>query len=209
MSHVLTLIAGPSAGLADLAASLAEKIGAGAPDWLGPGEALDLPFDETAPGKVRDLCQDLIGDRPVDWLVQPVAGRRKAVFVADMESTIIGQEMLDELAEAIGQRDRVADITARAMAGELDSRRRWPSGSGWLRDLPRTVLDQVAGRMTLNPGARTLVRTLAANGARTALVSGGFRSSPSRSPSLAASTRCRPTAWASPTGASPGRSRSR
>ena len=176
MSHVLTLIAGPGAGreLADLAESLAARIGAGAPDWLGPGESLDLRFDAMAPEQVRAHCRELIGERPVDWLVQPAEARRKAIFVADMESTIIGQEMLDELAEAVGARDRVAEITGRAMAGELDFEAALAERVGFLAGLPSSLLEEVAGRMTLNPGARTLVRTLAENGVLTALVSGGF-----------------------------------
>ena len=181
MSAVVTLIARPNTGR-ELAA-LAEALGAailgaggrtGAPVWLGPGEALDLPFEGLDLEAAQALCQARLDTRPLDWLVQPAERRRKAVFVADMESTIIGQEMLDELAETIGARDRVADITARAMAGELDFAAALAERVGLLRGLPRSLLDETAERMTLNPGARTLVRSLAAQGVRTALVSGGF-----------------------------------
>ncbi|MEM7226177.1 MAG: phosphoserine phosphatase SerB [Pseudomonadota bacterium] len=176
MGSVVTLIAGPDAGpsLAALAETLGNRLGAGPPDWLGPGEALDLAFDGVAAEEARALCREAVGEAPVDWLVQPAAGRRKAVLVADMESTIIGQEMLDELAEAVDARAKVEDITARAMAGELDFEAALAERVELLAGLPESLLDQVAGRMTLNPGARTLVRTLAANGVRTALVSGGF-----------------------------------
>src|SRR4029077_8417709 len=109
-----------------------------------------------------------------DVLVQPAAGRRKRVFVADLESTIIENEMLDELADFVGLRAHVAEITRRAMNGELDFATALAERAALLMGLPATVLDEAASRIRLMPGARALLATLRAAGVRTALVSGGF-----------------------------------
>lgn len=100
--------------------------------------------------------------------------RRKRLLVADMESTIIEQEMLDELADFIGARERIAAITERAMRGELDFEAALKERVAMLAGLDASVLDEVAERITLMPGAETLIRTMKANGAYCALVSGGF-----------------------------------
>ena len=110
----------------------------------------------------------------VDCIIQPVATRRKKLLLADMESTIIEQEMLDELADTIGIRDKVAAITARAMNGELDFKAALHERVGLLRGLPVCVLYEVAQRITLMPGAAELLATMKANGAVAWLVSGGF-----------------------------------
>ena len=113
-------------------------------------------------------------ETPADWLIQAAADRRKALLVADMESTIIAQEMIDELADTIGLHERISAITAEAMAGELAFEDALRARVGLLAGIPATVLDEIAGRITLNSGARTLVQTMHRNGAYTALVSGGF-----------------------------------
>ena len=100
--------------------------------------------------------------------------RRKLLLIADMESTIIEQEMLDELGDFIGARARIEEITARAMRGELDFEAALDERVGLLKGLDAKVLDEVAKRITLMPGAATLVATMKANGAYCALVSGGF-----------------------------------
>lgn len=181
MRFVVTLIADPARGpiepgLVDAAAARLEAAGAtsGQPDWLCPGVACDLPF--VAPDVVAGaaVLEELLRDQPVDLAVQPAQGRRKSLLVADMESTIIGQEMLDEIAEVAGLRAEIAPLTARAMAGELDFAAALSARVRLLAGLSAGVLEAVSARITLCPGARALVRTLRAEGAYTALVSGGF-----------------------------------
>ncbi|MBV9153096.1 MAG: phosphoserine phosphatase SerB, partial [Alphaproteobacteria bacterium] len=115
-----------------------------------------------------------IASAPIDFIVQPAQGRRKQVFVADLESTIIENEMLDELADFVGLREHVAEITRRAMNGELDFTAALTERVALLKGLPETVLDEAAGRIRVMPGAGTLLATLRAAGVRTALVSAGF-----------------------------------
>jgi phosphoserine phosphatase len=180
MRFVLTLIAGgPGILTPDLAAAVAASLrtsGArtGATAWLAPELACDIAFEASDPEGFKALIALQLGRLPIDLAVQPVEGRRKDLLVADLESTIIGQEMLDELAEAIGLRAQVAGITARAMAGELDFAEALDARVRLLEGLPVAALDEAGRRMTLNPGARTLVQTLRAAGVTTALVSGGF-----------------------------------
>ncbi|MDH3597580.1 MAG: phosphoserine phosphatase SerB [Rhodospirillales bacterium] len=180
MRFVLTLIAGrpdvltPELATVATASLLASGAEIGPTVWLAPGLACDIPFEAPDPEDHGALPARLPSNLPLDLAIQPAEGRRKALLVADLESTIIGQEMLDELAEAVGLRDRIAGITARAMAGELDFAEALNARVGLLKGLPAGALDEAGRRMTLNPGARTLVQTLRAAGAATALVSGGF-----------------------------------
>ncbi len=178
MKHVLTLIAptGSSALTTDMAAAaraaLTEAGGKPGPtDWLDPGVACDIPFinAENAEAAVRAS----LANAPFDIAVQAAAGRRRMLLIADMESTIIGQELI-ELAEIAGIGSRIADITARSMAGELDFAAALHERVALLAGQPEAILDQAAQRITLNPGARELVQTMRAHGAYTALVSGGF-----------------------------------
>jgi phosphoserine phosphatase len=180
MSHVATLIANRVLpGLEALAQRAAEALGAGGETrWLAPGIAIDIPFtpaDENdnrlAAGRVREA----IGDAPVDAVVQPAAGRRKRLLLADMDSTMIGQECLDELADFVGQKARVAAITERAMRGEIAFEPALEERVALLAGLSAAVVDEViAMRITLTSGARALVHTMRAHGAHTCLVSGGF-----------------------------------
>ncbi len=179
MSHVATLIASrdlPDA--AGLAARAAGALGGGAPHWLAPGIAVDIPFVPAAGGDERVAAQrlrDIIGDLPVDVVVQPAAGRRKRLLLADMDSTMIGQECLDELADFVGQKARVAAITERAMRGEIAFEPALAERVALLAGLSAGVVGEVIEkRITLTPGGRALVRTMAAHGAHTCLVSGGF-----------------------------------
>jgi phosphoserine phosphatase len=111
----------------------------------------------------------------VDVIVQRVQGRRKKLLLADMDSTMIGQECIDELAAAIGKRAHVAAITERAMRGEIAFESALRQRVALLKGLDRAaVLDVIANRITLTPGGRGLVQTMRANGARTVLISGGF-----------------------------------
>jgi phosphoserine phosphatase len=172
---VLTLIAGAGAGnaLPGIAATVAGAIGAADPDWLAPGIACDLVFDGDATS-AEQTARAAIGNAPVDCLVQPLAGRRKQVLVADMESTIIENEMLDELADFVGLRAQVAEVTRRAMNGELDFAAALAERVALLKGLPVSVLDEAYAKVRVMPGAAALVATMRAAGAETALVSGGF-----------------------------------
>ncbi len=180
MSHVATLIANRVLpGLEALARRAAEALGAGGETrWLAPGIAIDIPFtpagendNRLTAGRVREA----IGDAPVDAVVQPAAGRRKRLLLADMDSTMIGQECLDELADFVGQKARVAAITERAMRGEIAFEPALEERVALLAGLSAAVVDEViAKRITLTSGARALVHTMRAHGAHTCLVSGGF-----------------------------------
>ncbi len=177
MGLMMTLIGGASTEqlLPDIVAALADQLpGSGVPDWLAPGMACDLPLGEVEADKARQTARQAIGSAPVDLLIQPAEGRRKRVMVADFESTIVENEMLDELADFVGMRARVAEITRRAMNGELDFAAALAERVALLKGLPEAVLDDARRRIRLMPGARALLATLRAAGVRTALVSGGF-----------------------------------
>jgi phosphoserine phosphatase len=137
--------------------------------------AMDMLFEADDLPAVRAALQELLGPLPLDYCIQPVEGRRKRLLVADMDSTIINVECLDELADFAGVKDEVSAITERAMRGELQFegalRERVAMLKGLGLDALQRAYDQ---RVRLNPGARTLVRTMAAGGARCVLVSGGF-----------------------------------
>jgi phosphoserine phosphatase len=149
-------------------------LGAAEPDWLAPGRACDLLLTGGDAATAEMAARQAIGGAAIDVLVQPATGRRKRVFVADLESTIIQNEMLDELADFVGLRAHVAEITRRAMNGELDFAAALTERVALLKGLPAAVLDEAASRIRLMPGARALLATLRAVGVRTALVSGGF-----------------------------------
>jgi phosphoserine phosphatase len=174
---VLTLIAAPAAAgslIIETAAMLAKRLPGAAPDWLASGEACDLVFEGGDPSAAEAMARQEVADAPIDVVVQPAARRRKRLFVADLESTIIENEMLEELAEFVGLRVLVAEITRRAMNGELDFAAALAERVALLNGLPATVLEEAAARIRLMPGARALLATLRAQGVRTALVSGGF-----------------------------------
>ncbi len=143
--------------------------------WLNPGVAAE--FDVPAAPAEADRVWNQLQDLGIDMAIQPAEGRRKQVLLADMDSTMIGQECIDELADMAGVGARVADITARAMNGELDFEQALTERVGLLTGLKEDVIAEVlATRITLAPGGRELVATMRANGAYTALVSGGFTS---------------------------------
>jgi phosphoserine phosphatase len=142
--------------------------------WLAEGIAVDLPITGADVMAATDAARVALGGRPVDAVVQPVAHRRKRLLVADMESTIIENEMLDELADFLGLRAHIAAITARAMNGEIDFAGALRERVGLLKGLEVARLGEAARRIRYMPGARELVATMRANGAYCALVSGGF-----------------------------------
>jgi len=183
---VLTLIAAPDSSSAlgraiDAAARAMTRDGAhvGGPDWLAPGVACDIGFADLDSDQADAACRAAItqelGSVAIDLLAQSGTGRRKAMLVADMEATIIANEMLDELADLRGLRAKVSAITARAMNGELDFAAALKERVALMKGLPESALAEVAGRIRINPGARALVATMRAHGTHTALVSGGFQ----------------------------------
>jgi len=181
MEQVLTLIApaGSSAlteGMAAAAGAALTAAGgrAGPADWLDPGVACDVPFTGVDGETAAATARERLAAAPLDIAAQAAAGRRRMLLVADMESTIIGQELVDELAEIAGVGARIAGITARSMAGEIDFAASLRERVALLAGQTTAVLDRVESRIVLNPGARELVQTMRAHGAYTALVSGGF-----------------------------------
>jgi len=141
----------------------------------GEAAATDVFLEGPDVASVRAALQAPMADQKLDWCLQPVAHRKKKLLVADMDSTIINVECLDELADFAGLKAQISAITERAMRGELDFEAALRERVGMLKGLPVTALQQAYDeRVRLNPGARTLVRTMAANGARCVLVSGGF-----------------------------------
>lgn len=181
-THILVLTARPGSGAIgdDAVAALTSALTPAGPGrWLAPGDAWEQPLRLSASpapsAALRASVANHLAGRPIDVNVVPAAGRRKALLVADMESTIIEQECIDELADHIGKREHIAAITARAMRGELDFEAALKERVGMLAGLDAGVLDDLYGtRVTLMPGAATLVATMRAHGARCALVSGGF-----------------------------------
>lgn len=182
---VATFVAGQGAGLDETTLRRALRAAgfgaAGASglrvDWLSLGVAADVSLQghdiPDLSASRRRLEAALSGER-VDVVVQPVALRRKRLLVADMDSTMIEQECLDELADLAGIRAHVSAITARAMAGELDFEQALKERVALLAGLTLDQIETILGRITLTPGARALVATMRAHGAHTALVSGGF-----------------------------------
>lgn len=187
MTAVATLIAAPSA--ADLTDDTVQAVlsaltalggKTGRPDWLAPGVACDLPFEGLAPEQAEAAARKALAGAAVDVIAQAAATRRKRLLVADMESTIIEQEMLDELGDYVGLKQHIADITTRAMNGEIDFKGAVRERVALLKGLREEVIDEVWQRATLMPGAAALVATMRANGAACFLVSGGFRCFTSR-----------------------------
>lgn len=172
---VATLLTNPARPVLDRVTveSLRNAWGGSDAVWLDPGVAAEFAL-EAMPANRWDVWQGLqsVG---VDLVVQPAAGRKKRLLIADMDSTMIQQECIDELADEAGVGPHVAGITARAMNGELDFEAALRERVGLLKGLPEVVIGSVIrDRITLMPGGRELLATMKANGAYTALVSGGF-----------------------------------
>ena len=175
MTQIVSLIGarGTNAVTVELIDSLKNAWGGADVKWLAAGEASEFAVVER-PGNRWEVWSDLqtLG---VDLIVQPEEGRRKMMLLADMDSTMIQQECIDELAAEAGVGERVAAITAAAMNGELDFDGALRERVGLLKGLPESVIDEVLDkRITLMPGGSELVATMKANGAYAALVSGGF-----------------------------------
>ena len=178
MALVATLIANPSNPVLTpaLAEAAADAVKASGLYWLADGVACDIALtDGTDPDAAETLLRGVIGGAPIDVAVQDAENRRKKLLIADMDSTMIGQECIDELAAEVGLKDKVAAITARAMNGEIAFEPALIERVALLKGLPLSVVGEViARRITLTPGGRTLIATMKSKGHYTALVSGGF-----------------------------------
>ncbi len=173
--HIVTLLTNPARGGLDRATveSLRDAWGGGVAEWLNPGIAAEFPVD-TVPGNRWGVWQGLQG-LGIDMAVQPDQGRKKRLLIADMDSTMIGQECIDELADVAGIGAHVAAITARAMNGELEFEDALRERVALLAGLNAEVIGQVLmERISYAPGGRVLVATMKAAGAQAVLVSGGF-----------------------------------
>src|SRR5271166_5528876 len=189
MTHVATLVGASGAQTLthDMLAAAAKRLpGAGVPVILAPGHAADIPFapgaahGNRADGAFADAayCKAAVsvlrlglGEPSLDIFVQPLEGRRKKLLLADMDSTMIGQECIDELADFVGLKAHVAGITEQAMRGEIAFEPALRARVALLEGLAETIVDRlVSERITLTPGGPALVATMRANGAHTALV---------------------------------------
>ncbi|BCH54747.1 phosphoserine phosphatase SerB [Agrobacterium vitis] len=178
MAFVATLIANPSNPVLTpaLAEQAAAAVSASGLYWLADGVACDIALKD---GSNLDVAEEtlrkVITGQPIDLVIQQADTRRKAFLIADMDSTMIGEECIDELAAEVGLKDQVSLITARAMNGEIAFEPALRERVALLKGLPITVVDEViAKRITLTPGGLELIATMKAKGYYTALVSGGF-----------------------------------
>jgi len=160
----------------DVSFALLEAFGEVRRRTLSEGVAEDYLIDaDILAEDVREALAPILGEAAIDVMVQPAGRRRKRLLVADMDSTIIGQECIDELADFAGRKAEISAITERAMRGELDFEAALIERVGMLKGLRESVLEECfRSRITLNSGAKTLVATMTANGAASVLVSGGF-----------------------------------
>jgi phosphoserine phosphatase len=178
MPFVATLLAPPSNPILvpQLAETIAKQLDVSGLYWLADGIACDMALKD---GADLDECAKVIklaiADQPIDFAIQDAETRRKKILIADMDSTMIDQECIDELAAEVGLKEKVSGITARAMNGEIEFDAALRERVGLLSGLPISVVDDViAGRITLKSGGKTLIATMKKNDAYCALVSGGF-----------------------------------
>ncbi|ANL66476.1 phosphoserine phosphatase SerB protein [Rhizobium phaseoli] len=178
MALVATLVANPSnpvltPGIAEQAAETVEASGL---YWLADGVACDIALRDGTDAQAAEAnILAVIAGAPIDLVIQEQETRRKKLLIADMDSTMIGQECIDELAAEVGLKEKVAAITARAMNGEIAFEPALRERVALLKGLPISVVDEViARRITLTPGGPELIATMKSKGHYTALVSGGF-----------------------------------
>ncbi|AGB71588.1 MULTISPECIES: phosphoserine phosphatase SerB [Rhizobium] len=178
MAFVATLIANPSNPVLvpAIAEQAADAVKASGLYWLADGIACDIALrDDNDIEAAEANILAVIGSAPIDLAIQEAETRRKKLLIADMDSTMIGQECIDELAAEVGLKEKVADITARAMNGEIAFEPALRERVALLKGLPLSVVDDViAKRITLTPGGPELIATMKAKGYYAALVSGGF-----------------------------------
>jgi phosphoserine phosphatase len=179
MTHVATLVTPEDKAALDdamIARAAALLPSAASPEWLAPQIAADIPFTPTGDIELREFAERIctaLAKARVDVFIQPHLHRRKKLLLADMDSTMIRQECIDELADFVGLKEKVSAITERAMRGEIEPALR--ERVTLLRGLEHKIVDRILDeRIVLTGGGRTLVQTMRANGAHTVLVSGGF-----------------------------------
>ncbi len=178
MTLVATLVS--AHGQALLGDGLLARLRAAAPapartERLDGEIAADLFAEASDARKLEGTLREALAGAPVDIIVQPAATRRKRLFLADMDSTMIGQECIDELAAYVGLKEKVSDITERAMRGELEFEPALRERVALLKGIALGVVDEIIAKsITLTPGGSALVRTMRTHGGYTALVSGGF-----------------------------------
>ena len=144
-------------------------------EWLSPDRVLDIHIAVMESDEIRYVLANLLGDLEIDFIVQAPTGRRKKLLISDMDSTIIQQECIDEMADMLGLKPQISAITERAMNGELDFPSALRERVALLKGLPESKLQEVFDkRITYTKGAKSLVATMKANGAKCVLVSGGF-----------------------------------
>jgi phosphoserine phosphatase len=144
-------------------------------EWLSKDKALDIFFAVLSIEEVRELLSALLQNFDVDFIVQPISGRRKKLLISDMDSTIINQECIDELADCLGLKPQISAITEKAMNGELDFKEALRERVGLLKGLAESQLQEVYNtRITFMKGTKSLVQTMKTSGAKCVLVSGGF-----------------------------------
>jgi len=173
--YIVTLLTSPATPSLSREAveALRNAWGGGDAQWLAVGEAAEFVIGEK-PSNLWDVWQAMQAEG-IDLIVLPMEGRKKKMLLADMDSTMIQQECIDELAAEAGVGPRVAEITAKAMNGELDFEGAIDERVGLLKDLPESIIDHVLKtRIDFMPGGKALVQTMKANGGYAALVSGGF-----------------------------------
>lgn len=178
MRCALTLVAAPGALDAPHLDAVVRALKAaghapGPIDWLSPGRAAELTVD-AEPGKLAALADDALADAPIDRCALPADGRRKRLLFADMDSTILTGETLDDIAAGVGIGDAVAEITARGMRGEIGFEESLTARVALLTGRDAGIIDPVLDAIVYSDGARALVATMRAHGAVCALVSGGF-----------------------------------
>lgn len=181
MTHVLTLIANRTAHTLDqdaIARACDVLPDSCPPAWLSADEACDIffkPVSNAANTQILDSIRKALHGASIDIVFQRADKRRKRLLVADMDSTLIGQECIDEIGDYVGLKPKISDITERAMRGELEFEPALRERVALLKGVEEKTLQTIFdNKVTLTPGARTLARTMRANGACTVIVSGGF-----------------------------------
>ncbi len=174
MRSILTLIAADRLDDSTLSKIRETLPQSGDPAWLAPGRAADIAFSGIADAEAENRARVILAAQKIDLVAQPAEGRRKKLLVADMDSTMVIGETLDELAAFAGLKDHIAAITERAMRGEIDFKAALRERVGLLAGLDEQALAETDRHLELMPGAKTLVATMRAHGAVTVLASGGF-----------------------------------
>ena len=172
---VLVLIARTGSGaIDDDALAILRDRGHAGPVWLATAEACEFALDQPPRATLEEELRGALAPRPIDVAVIGATDRRKRLLLADMDSTMIRQECVDELAQLAGVSDQVKEVTLQAMRGEIPFEESLQKRVALLKGLPASAIEAVTARLDFTAGADTLIATLKANGCHTALISGGF-----------------------------------